>query len=95
MPLKLSAALPKGDRNGLEAVFDDVLKHGNREQMIVASITCSQVVSSPRSDTVSATLRIEAIEAFPCGDPRWHDARELLERQREGRTGKVRLPLDE
>lgn len=96
MSVILSAALPAGDHNGLDAIADALVDNFTAPQMIVATVNCKKITTTTGSDSrkVVATARIVDIEAFPTGTPGWHELRRLLDKQRADRTGQVPLPLE-
>lgn len=96
MSIVLSAALPPGDRNGLEAIERALLDNPGQAQMVVAMVNCSKVTTTQAKDRkVVATARILNIEAFPYGSDGWNELGALLAQQREDRTGQVPLPLED
>lgn len=95
MTVILSAALPAGDHNGLNAIADALVDDFTAPQMIVAAVCCKKVTTTTGSDSrkIVATARVLDIEALPVGTPGWRELRRLLDERRADRTGQVPLPL--
>ena len=93
MRVAISGQLPTG--HGADAIFDELVKHPDRDQFIVASVRCSKITTVANTGEVTASVRFTAIEAMGPDTVGWQTARDLLERQREYRTGEVPLPLNE
>lgn len=94
MTLHLSGALPPGNRNGIDAIADAMMHAPGQSQIILARVSCKQITTKAKGNTVVVTAGIDDLEAFTHGSTGWTAANELLERQREYRTGQAILPLD-
>ncbi|MET9262349.1 hypothetical protein [Amycolatopsis sp. NPDC004079] len=90
--ITLSGTLPGTSHNGLAALTDAILDGYHDGHMIVAAVSLSKTVAHS-SGRVALTVSIDDIEACPQGSNGWATARELLEQQRENRTGEVSLPF--
>jgi hypothetical protein len=91
--VKMSAALPEGDRNGLSRIASQLVGEPEQPHVAIVLLDAVRLTTDVDTHSVQPTVRIQAIEPIPVGD----DAKELqrlLRRAYESRTGKVELPLE-
>lgn len=89
---KLNAALPKGEADGLAALARQLIDQPEDVHVIVALIDCKKISTDVDTGDVEPTARIRRIEAVLTDD--YPQARKMLRRALEKRTGKTVLPFD-
>lgn len=94
MSVKLSAALPANERNGLPALASSLIAAPDDVHAAVILLRTKEIRTNPRSGAALATAEIMAVEAFPSGSAESELLRRVLQRGHERRTGAVELPLD-
>lgn len=91
--VKLSARLPVGERNGLDALALELGDDPSGSYIVIALVDPLQILKKVDTGETTATLRIRRIEA-PTGMYS-KQARELLLRAVQRRTGRDQLTLDD
>lgn len=89
---KLNARLPKGDGNGLDSLARAMLEEPHRIHVVIALVDCAKVTVDTDEGTSEPTARIRRIEVITEADKA--QARVMLRRALEKRTGKTVLPFD-
>lgn len=92
MSVKLASSLPAPKANGLNAIAKDLIRDPARTKVIVAIIDTKSVTTESDTGEVIPTVRIQYVEAVLRSD--MVEAREILQRAMEARTGQVALPLE-
>lgn len=82
-PIKLAAKLPKGNANGLDAIHEQVKKHGSA--YVVMLVSAPEVLVRI-GGTREPKLTIDHIEGLPAG-PLADQGERLLLEARKARTG--------
>lgn len=92
--VKLAGTLPVGeDRNGLDEIAAEVMKHPNALHAVIALVDCKQILTQADTGDRIATLRIRRIEALGAKDA--EAGKRLFRRVFERRTGKNTLPIED
>ena len=89
---KLTASLPKGDGNGLDALARQLIDTPHDVHVVIALVDCKKITTDNDDGTVEPTARIRRIEAISEEDR--EVAARMLRRALERRTGKTVLPFD-
>ena len=89
---KLTASLPKGDGNGLDALARQLIDTPHDIHVVIALVDCKKITTDNDDGTVEPTARIRRIEAISEEDR--EVAARMLRRALERRTGKTVLPFD-
>lgn len=89
---KITATLPEGDSNGLEAISRRLIDDPREVHVVVALMDCKQTTTDNDTGAVVPTARIRHIEPI-AGDDKDVAVR-MLRRALERRTGKTELPFD-
>ena len=89
---KLTASLPKGDGNGLDALARQLIDTPHDIHVVIALVDCKTITTDNDDGTVEPTARIRRIEAISEEDREL--AARMLRRALERRTGKTVLPFD-
>jgi len=91
--VRLAAALPAGDRNGLAAIAHALVDDPSSVHVAIVLLDCSRLTTSVDDGSTLPTARIRAIEPISEG-PDATELRRLLRRAVEKRTGMTELPLE-
>lgn len=93
--IKLSGALPDGERNGLSSIAPALAENPEGVYVAVVLLDVVKLITSVDSGDVVPTVRVRAIEPMGANDTAdATELRRLLRRAHERRTGRVVLPLD-
>lgn len=92
--MKLTASLPKDDRNGLYTLAGHVLREPAKKHVIVALVDAKEITTDVDTGAEIPTLRIHAIEGFPRESGIGRELRRIWREAWEDRTGNAALPLD-
>ncbi|MGW5720817.1 hypothetical protein ACWEVP_31910 [Amycolatopsis sp. NPDC003865] len=92
--IKLSGAMPEGERNGLAVIAPALAENPKSVHVAVVLLDCSKRTESVDSGDIIPTVRIRAIEVVGDHETDAKELRRLLRRAHERRTGRVELPLD-
>lgn len=92
--IKLSSAMPEGERNGLAAIAPALAENPKAVHVAVVLLDCVKRTESVDSGDIIPTVRIRAIEVVGDHETDAKELRRLLRRAHERRTGRVELPLD-
>jgi hypothetical protein len=90
--VKLAAALPKGEGNGLAPILAALLNDPHRVHVVVALVDCKSTQIEHETGDRRPTMRVKRIEAITGDDLKL--ARRLLERAYEERLGAATLPFE-
>lgn len=93
MSIKLSSAMPEGERNGLAAIAPALVENPKTVHVAVVLLDCVKRTESVDSGDVIPTVRLRAIEPIAAHETDAAELRRLLRRAHERRTGRVELPL--
>jgi len=87
---KLLGKLPQdNEQNGLNALASKLIEDPERRHVIVAIVDCSVVTTNVDTDETEPTIRVLRVEAVNADDDT--DARKMLKRALEKRTGRTAL----
>lgn len=86
--VKLKSALPKAERNGLEAIHAEAVKKPGTKRLALVVLDVATVQSYPSTEAAFEILRIE-----PIPEEQEQQYAEALEALFEQRTGETRLDL--
>jgi hypothetical protein len=92
--VKLSAALPADDRNGMPSIASSLIDSPDGVHIAVLLVRTKEIRTNARTGAVVPTAEILAVEAFTGATADAVALHRLLRRQHERRTGKVELPLE-
>ncbi len=92
MKVKITSKLPEGTANGLVTLWRHLIDQPSDAVVVVAILDTKQLTTEIDDGEVTPTARILSIE--PIGGPDSKEARRLLRRAYEKRTGENTLPLD-
>lgn len=92
--IKLSSAMPEGERNGLAFIAPALAENPKAVHVAVVLLDCVKRTESVDSGDVVPTVRLRAIEVVAEHQTDAKELRRLLRRAHERRTGRVELPLD-
>ncbi|HEY2088540.1 MAG TPA: hypothetical protein VGH54_21295 [Mycobacterium sp.] len=90
--MKLRAALPKGDGNGLTVISRPLTARPDQVHVVIALVKTEKLTTNVADGQVEATLAIRGLEVVTDEDQA--AAFRLLERSLERRTGQTMLPLE-
>lgn len=91
-PVKLAAALPSGDANGLSAIVPQLVDDPTTLRVIIAIVDTKELKTIIETGEIVPVARIRRIEAMPAQDMR--AAKSLFRRAHEHRTGRTALPIE-
>lgn len=91
--VRLSAALPDGDRNGLPAIVTRLVDDPEAVHVAIVLLDCRSLLTNVADASVLPTAGIRAIEPIGTG-PDAAELQRLLRRAYERRTGQTELPLE-
>lgn len=94
MTIKISAALPAGDSNGLPSISAAMVDDPEEVRVAVVLLDCSRITTNTDNGDVIPTARIRAIEPITGDTSDATEMKRLLRRAYERRTGHTELPLD-
>lgn len=90
--VKLSAALPKGDSDGLGPMVSDAIGEPETVHTLLILVDTKKIVTDVDTDESIPVLRIRRAEVIRGGDIK--DAKRLIRRAIEKRTGQATLDLE-
>lgn len=92
MAIRLAGKLPDGDRNGVQMLGAELIARPQHGHLVLALVDTATLTTNVDTGAVTATLRVQRVEAVLRGDHR--DAWRLMERAYLQRTRDDQLPLD-
>ncbi|WP_103339888.1 hypothetical protein [Amycolatopsis sp. CA-126428] len=93
--VKLSSALPGGDRNGLPSIAASLIEQPGEIHAAVVLLRAREIRTNARTGAAVATAELVAIEPCPTSSPDTGTLHRLLREHYGRRTGNVELPLDQ
>lgn len=90
---RLSASLPKGEKNGLDGMAQDLLDRPDDVRIIVAAVRPKEIVTDVESGDRTVRLGIGALEVITSTEDREAVQRAMSAAFHE-RTGSSELPFD-
>ncbi len=88
---KLSASLPDGEGNGLQAIARQLAKHPEQAHIALVILDCKATSTDNDTGVVTATARVKRIEPITFDKPM---LLRMMDRAQEARTGKTVLPFE-
>ncbi len=93
--VKLSSAVPGGDRNGLPSIAVSLIEQPGEVHAAVVLLRAREIRTNARTGAAVATAEFVAIEPCPASSPDAATLHRLLREYYGRRTGDVELPLDQ
>ena len=90
--VKLAAALPAGEANGLGAIVGDLTRDPYGLRVIIALVDCSEIITKTDTGELIPKIRIRRVEALLTKDRA--TGRQMMTRALENRTGREALPIE-
>lgn len=94
MSVRMSGAMPEGERNGLAALAHALIEAPDEVRVCVVLIDAVKLTTNVSSGDVVPTVRVRAIEPITAHETDANELRRLMRRAYERRTGQVELPLE-
>lgn len=94
MSVRMSGAMPTGERNGLASLAHSLAQEPNAVRVAVVLIDAVKLTTDVSSGDVVPTVRIRAIEPISAHETDAAELHRLMRRAYERRTGQVELPLE-
>lgn len=94
MSIRLSGAMPEGEKNGLASLAHDLVECPDRVHVAVVLLDAVKLTTQVDNGDVVPTVRIRAIEPISAHETDAAELRRLMRRAYERRTGQPELPLE-
>ena len=94
MSVRMSGAMPEGERNGLASLAHALIEAPDEVRVCVVLVDAVKLTTDVSSGDVVPTVRVRAIEPITAHETDAAELRRLMRRAYERRTGQVELPLE-